>query len=544
MNIGEIFKKQVRTKIIFLIIFLTVTSITFATLFFKNNITGNPISSFSDDFDCVEIGGEYGGSFLEILWPLENGYMGNNSSVIIKTDYYGSDKVEICDGDEEEVSNCTLGIEVGLHSDGGDYLEPLFISLPKFSEGNKTYSMENLTKDPKYKNGNYTLFIDARYSCDASSLESIESRVIVYLESPNITGIYPQNNITINISEEKNITITPQLNSTDTIDIKNKTVSFGQEKISLSENPSYNRTLSPGEYEWIFEVENIAGNKVSEVSKFKIINNLDNFQQGEIGADIKISFEPPTPEDNIIINKSNVDFKVTTESEHDIGKVVLQIFNSVGNIIYTFSEEEGSFETNYSFTKDGRYIYNITAYAGDSVKSSESRRIEIDTTPPKISIISDQGPVFQKYFFLEFSAEDENDIVRKWIHDGSSEFNYNSPINKTLSPGNYNWTIYAEDIAGNIGRKSLSFEISGKSKKNSIALFLIFIAAVLLVGLGIVYFMKFNKKSKPSPTSYSGDPLSGNFQGPSYPAQVMPQPNTVSSPNSQIFKNQGLFGQR
>ena len=421
----------------------------------------------------------------------------------------------------------------------------------KTNEGNKTYSSTAFQSSNNYTNGNYTMLTKIKYSCVVANFERDERRIQVDTDEPTISEIYPTNSLQINISSNATITLSPRIIATDTLGIKNKTIFDGTNTISLLDNPSYSKTLSPGVYSWNFTAIDLAGNAKTVTSQFRIFSsttnetqpfNTTNTTQQNL-SNTTLFFDSKTTPDNQLTNISSIHITLNANSNESQTNITLKIFDETGKVIYQNSTTEKTIEITYPFISDGTYYYNATFISGNSITNTATRKIIIDTEPPTITINSPtkKQTSFTNSVLIEFSAEDTNDVIKKWINDGTKKIDYTSKLNKTLSEGNYTWTLYAQDKAGNIAQETIRFSIVTEKKTNTIqrlAILIIIVAVILLVILIIFYFLK-NKSNPTSSTSDQSPPSnpSQSFNRPVPPINPQVQRPMLRLANPAMFKN-------
>ncbi len=515
--------------------------------FSNKTITGEVIIAPEIGDPCNYSGTTYEGSFMEIIKPLNNSYTGkDNFNLTIYTDYYGGDIVTTCVGFEPQ--NCTLELTAILISDDDKIIEPISFELPKTNEGNKTYTSTAAQSSNNYTNGNYSILTKIKYSCEVENFQTDERRIQVDVEEPNITEIYPLNNSVINISTNSTTTIFYKLNATDTLGIANKTISTGSKTTNMIQNPTYNETLSPGSYTYTFTAIDLAGNTKSIVSSFRIINlttdqteTPEENQTNETVINATINFDTATTANNIVTNSSILNVKLIANASTTTN-LTFKIYDSTGNIIYQNSTNQKTFNRTHSFISDGAYYYNATLTSGDTIVNTPTRKITIDTESPTIQITQKTQTVFTNEVILEIKTDDTNRITRTWINDGAKDFDYTGKINKTLTEGNYTWTIYSQDEAGNIAKEIFNFsiieEISLSSSK-IIAIILLVVALILAIILTSIFFLR---KTPSNTAATQNQPTMGppsnppmQFNGPAPPWPQLPA--TSSQTNPVMFKN-------
>lgn len=526
----EVLKKQLKIKLIISVFFVAIIIVFFGLNNSYKNITGNSVIEPKTVGECTYGGATYDGSFMKVFSPENNTYTGENGfNITVVTDYYGTDILTSCVG--YDATNCTLKIISAMSSKTNDgfvnkTIDIPSLELPKINSGNTTFSYTTVSSNENYTDGNFTIKTSVKYSCEAEEFKTEYTYVQVHLSSPVITEIYPTNNLVINISSNTTTTIFPKLNATDTLGILNRTFYDGNKTISLIGNSNYNVTLPVGTYTWNFTATDLAGNKEMVISTFRIVNSSTNITQNNTNqtnttSNATILFGNTTTEDNKLTNTSSVFIKLNANSTNSSNNITLRIFDSSGKIIYQNSTTQNTMEKSYVFITDGIYYYNATLVSGNETRFTPTRKIIIDREAPTISIISPSKiqSNFTNSIALEFSASDENGISRRWFNDGIKDADYIGRINQNLTNGNYTWTVYARDNAGNFAKETIKFMIISKEKKSltkTIAILIIIIALALLVFVGIFYFMRKNSEQQTQPSNFVSPsvPINGQAQIP------------------------------
>lgn len=530
-------KKNIRIKLI-IALFIMGLFLIFSgfNIFNKNEITGKVV----DLEKCNYSEPIYDGTFVQIVSPLNNSYVGNTPNLTIISDYYGTreEPNDFCELDDQ---GCSLSISVKIQTET-DVIQTMSFNAPITNEGNKTYTNNSFCLDEICPEGNYSIYALASYTCSSLDIYETTQKFAIHKEFPKITEIYPTNNLKLNISTNTTTTIFPKLTATDSLGILNRTIYDGNKIISLIDNPNYNITLSPGTYTWNFTATDLAGNIDMVTASFTIFNSSTNItnniiNQTNITSNATIYFDSKTTENNKLTNSSLIFIKIITNSTETSTNLTLKIFNSDGQIIYQNSTTEKTLEKDYTFISDGIYFYNATFSNGDEMKTTPTRKITIDTQSPTITIVSPKNTQteFINSALIDFTAEDDNGIARRWINDGTKNTDYTTKINRTLEEGFYTWTVYAQDEAGNIAKETIKFSIIEKKSTNKVALFIIILASILLIILIIIHFlMKKSKQPQPISSFPPANP-SMPFNRPIAPQN--PQIPLVRQMNPAMFKN-------
>jgi len=535
--------KQLKIKLVIAILIITIVA-GFYGFNTETKITGDAIVDAKNENGCNFSNATYEGNLLEILNPINNSYTNlENLNFSIKTDFYGEDIIINCSG---EITLCPMNINLTIKLPNQTTVYSDIINTSKINEGNKIYTFGNKCTADKCKEENYTIKYRIEYACETLELINSESLFMIHNELPTITEIYPLNNSIINISTNATTTIFYKLNATDTIGIANRTISMGTKTISMIQNPTYNETLSPGKYVYTFRATDLAGNTKSLVSTFTIVNSSTNEtipevnETNETTINATISFDTITTEDNKVTNSSILRVKIIVNSTTNSTNLTFRIYDSANRVVYENSTSQKILDITHNFISDGTYHYNASILAEDILIPTPTRKITIDTEAPSIQIIFPQKnqTSFTNYAILELKTEDTNKVTRTWINDGTKEKEYTGRINETLTAGNYTWTIYAKDEAGNIAKTIFKFSIATETTNSSrvIAIILLIIALILLVILIVLYFLRKNSSNAPptqtKPVVVPPSNYPRQFNRPLSPAEI---PNITSQSNQSIF---------
>lgn len=156
-------------------------------------------------------------------------------------------------------------------------------------------------------------------------------------------------------------------------------------------------------------------------------------------------------------NYTNRDFNLTTANcsiNFSDGQTGTMSYNSTMGF-YTY-------ETNFS--TDGLYNYSIVCNQDWYVEQNASGNMTIiDVIAPVVNIHS---PINNTKNFnevlLNFSMTDSNpDSI--WYFNGTDNVSYSSSTYINLSPGRYNWRVYANDTYGNMNFTNLNFTVIDSS---------------------------------------------------------------------------------
>jgi parallel beta-helix repeat protein len=175
------------------------------------------------------------------------------------------------------------------------------------------------------------------------------------------------------------------------------------------------------------------------------------------------------PEDERGSQNGEVDFTCTAGDNTNIESITLYIWDSTDNIVKnTVATTSGTLTSEnffHTFTAEDDYTWNCLVEDSDgNIDWSTNRTIYFEQTPPVVSISYPRdGDTYTSFVTqLDFSATDEH-LKKCWYnlddYLGNIEVTCNQPITGVESiNGWYNWTVYAEDLSGNIGSASIEIE--------------------------------------------------------------------------------------
>jgi hypothetical protein len=100
----------------------------------------------------------------------------------------------------------------------------------------------------------------------------------------------------------------------------------------------------------------------------------------------------------------------------------------------------------------------------DCADSDCSESLVCDVTAPNITVYSPTNISYTTYaesmFLINFTATDNMAIDDIWYNNGTSNVTYTSANNITLTSGEYTFTFYANDTAGNVNSTQVSFNVT------------------------------------------------------------------------------------
>lgn len=167
-----------------------------------------------------------------------------------------------------------------------------------------------------------------------------------------------------------------------------------------------------------------------------------------------------SPLQNSFLNNSLVLINFTTI---EVTADTQWFFNGTDNITYTspmnISLEEGE--------------YNFTFYIRDTLGDLYIRDVEfeIDITSPALNVFSPLNNTIYNpagLVLVNFTATDKN-LDNLWYFNGTDIVNYTSEQFLNLSLGNYSFTFFARDFAGNIASEIINFTVDNTTVNTDIS---------------------------------------------------------------------------
>ncbi|RLG54786.1 MAG: hypothetical protein DRN95_08505, partial [Candidatus Hydrothermarchaeota archaeon] len=278
------------------------------------------------------------------------------------------------------------------------------------------------------------------------SAENVNSTEVAYftidLTPPNISLLSPANNSNLSTSwVALKFKAIDNLANTMNCSLYINGILNQTESIANNTEGNFTIALSDGSYSWFILCKDTAKNE--GYSEARVVN-IDTVKP-------TITFVSPTPENNSNLSQNHVYINITLSEAPD---TCLLEWNGTNE---TMQKQGYSCYINKTGLIDGAYTFK--AYVNDSAGNlnvSDVRVVNIDTTPPTITIISPQNKTYNSTkITLNISA---NEKVNWW-------YNLNGQENKTFIPnttiialvGSNHLTVYANDSAGNIGLAKVSF---------------------------------------------------------------------------------------
>ncbi len=169
----------------------------------------------------------------------------------------------------------------------------------------------------------------------------------------------------------------------------------------------------------------------------------------------EIEFTSPTPENNTITNKRYIEINLTT-LDKNLKNSIIFIYNSKGELVKSNTSIESTFFWNITNLEDDEYYINATSYdKSENKNSTETRKIIIDTTPPKIKIIHPLNKTYDiDVVELNYTARDDIGLDTCWYSTDLGITNTTITCGQnitglTSNEGKNTWIVWANDTIGN-----------------------------------------------------------------------------------------------
>ena len=175
--------------------------------------------------------------------------------------------------------------------------------------------------------------------------------------------------------------------------------------------------------------------------------------------------------------------------------------NGSGIAYYLIKLDDGDWinitKTNYTFTSipDGEHLVVVRAIDKAGNTAETSVRFIVDTKPPVLTILIENGTIFQTSSpTIGWEAYDENGVAyylikldnEEWIKVTTTSYTF-----KNLSEGIHTITIKAFDNAGNSASVSATFNIAKRTREGvSPLLWLICTLCIISISLAIYFIRK------------------------------------------------------
>jgi len=179
-----------------------------------------------------------------------------------------------------------------------------------------------------------------------------------------------------------------------------------------------------------------------------------------------ITFVAPTDEDGSFVSRNNTFINVTVSNTNAIDTCLLNFNGTITTMTKVGTGTSVSCFTNKTGLGDGLYNYNITANdTTNFIGFSGTRSITIDTLAPSVAYVdptpADGTSQSSSSVFFNVTAIDATSSISactleiNGVNETMTKFGTGLSIscskNKTLSDGAYNYRIYGNDSANNIG---------------------------------------------------------------------------------------------
>ena len=234
-------------------------------------------------------------------------------------------------------------------------------------------------------------------------------------------------------------------------------------------------------------------------------------------APLEISVQ--SPKNNTIYNVNNitVSFSISPPETYGINYVTHANYNTtwLDHDVYVFDQNmysptfpkflnrnhnylipEGTHTIVIRASGGGSFIEGMTSYSY-SLTSIALINFTVDTTPPKVSLFSLANKTYDKTDVpLNITVSEPVSIITCNL-DGQTKMRINENTTLTnLDYGTHNVTVYAIDIAGNIGiSETLTFTIhEPKSEDFPTILIVVLASTIIAVGTGIWIYSKKHKR--------------------------------------------------
>jgi hypothetical protein len=205
------------------------------------------------------------------------------------------------------------------------------------------------------------------------------------------------------------------------------------------------------------------------------------------------SYVPPdtiAPEVSVISPQNETSYKPDLPLNFNVNESVLWMH-------YKLDGETVEVEGNSTLNGLAAGSHNLTVYAtdvGGNTGASETICFTVDNTTPLVSVLTPENTTYDVAEVpLNFTVNEEASRI-SYSLDGQEPVTING--NATLSgltDGIHNVTVYAEDMAGNVGTTTATFTVTGPE----ISLTLIVVASgASLAAIAIALFIYFKKRKK------------------------------------------------
>ncbi len=189
-----------------------------------------------------------------------------------------------------------------------------------------------------------------------------------------------------------------------------------------------------------------------------------------------IEFIYPTKENNSNVSQNWIYLNLSV-IEANLKNISFNLFYSNytlrNSIIFTNLTKD----INFTLIEEGEYLYNVSIFdIVGNYNSTETRKITLDTTAPKINLLTENLTNFSGTFvdFLNFSVNDTNELTNctlygDWgagwhanetMQNPQKLVNLNFSNKEIINEGHYSWNVQCYDFAGNSAFNSSNFSFS------------------------------------------------------------------------------------
>ncbi len=308
---------------------------------------------------------------------------------------------------------------------------------------------------PDVADGVYYLRIRATNHCGTETLLSTNITIdntapLLSLGEPG-EGTYPAST-TLNFSWNVSDNIADNLTCRLTVDAGTTAINSTNGIETTKEKTG----LSEGAHNWSVTCEDGAGNSRSSALRTFTI---------DLTAPVIGFVSPPTAANNSFLRQGFI-YLVWDYTEVNVANITARFFNSTGVVAESATGENF---TNLTISNtNGQYWYNVTICdkAGNCA-ATQTRRVTLDSDLPQINIsLSRQTAEYYSDFVqIDYSVSDVNiDSISAYIKYPNGTI-VNLTGNVTLIPaqlviGTYTVNVTANDLAGNVNNKGVTFTVA------------------------------------------------------------------------------------
>ncbi|MFW6018532.1 MAG: Ig-like domain-containing protein [Halapricum sp.] len=177
---------------------------------------------------------------------------------------------------------------------------------------------------------------------------------------------------------------------------------------------------------------------------------------------------PPTVSGFDAANPEGQNVSISFDSDKQLSKINVTLRGPENATLaaddFAYDPTNGTYAATYDGSSDGTYTATLHAAAdaaGNDGATAQSDQVTVDTTPPTVSILepTDGADYNGSDVSLAVSADEP---ISNWSYSVDGATNQSFSPNTTLAglpEDQYNVTVYAEDDAGNVGSKAVTFTI-------------------------------------------------------------------------------------